>query len=95
MSTRLQRRAWGKHLAAGQSLAGSSLRRNVCELLYGIPPSVTGRPNRQKVTIEQAAAIRAWLLECEVSWVACSSAHDADQLERRVRRVYLPPLNRI
>ena len=58
MATSLRGRAWGKHLRGGVSLAGSSLRRNVCELLFGIPPNVTGRPTRQKVTVEQAAAIR-------------------------------------
>lgn len=94
-ATSLQKRAWGKHLGAGVSLAGSSLRRNVCELLFGIPPNVTGNPNRQKVTNEQAAAIRAWLAECELSWVECESAKDAEQLERRLRAERLPPLNRI
>jgi hypothetical protein len=52
MATSLRGRAWSKHLGAGVSLSGSSLRRNVCELLFGIPPSVTSNPNRQKVTTE-------------------------------------------
>lgn len=38
MATSLRGRAWGKHLGAGISLAGSSLRRNVYELLFGDPP---------------------------------------------------------
>ena len=67
MATSLRARAWSKHLGAGVSLSGSSLRRNVCELLFGIPPNVTGRPTKQKVTIEQAAAIRDWLLACVAS----------------------------
>ncbi|MCU1415774.1 MAG: hypothetical protein JWN80_3114 [Microbacteriaceae bacterium] len=46
--------AW-PHLGAGLSLSGSSLRRNVCELLLGIPPIMTRNPNREKVTAEQAA----------------------------------------
>ena len=57
MAMSLRGRAWSKHLCAGLSLSGSSLRRNVCELLFGIPPSVTSNPNRQTVTAEQAAAI--------------------------------------
>lgn len=77
------------------NLSGSSLRRNVCELLFGIPPNVTGRPVKQKVTIEQAAAIRDWLLACELSWLPCAMLHEAGQLERRLRGEFLPPLNRV
>ncbi len=94
MATSLRGRAWSKHLGRGLSLAGSSLRRNVCELLFGIPPSVTSNPNRQKVTAEQAAAIHDWLRSCDLSWLECSTVDEADQLERRLRREYMPPLNR-
>lgn len=94
-ATNLQKRVWGRHLGAGVSLAGSSLRRNVCELLFAIPPNVTGNPTRKKVTGEQAAAIRAWLGDCELSWVECDSAKEAEQLEGRLRAEYLPLLNRI
>jgi hypothetical protein len=41
----------------------------VCALLFGIPPNITGRLIKQKVTTEQAAAIRDWLLACELSWL--------------------------
>lgn len=95
MATSLRGRAWGKHLGGGVSLAGSSLRRNVCELLFGIPPNVTGRPTRQKVTTEQAAAVCNWLLGCELSWLEVPSVAAADELERRLRREYLPSLNRV
>jgi len=95
MATSRRGRAWSKHLGAGVSLSGSSLRRNVCELLFGIPPNITGWPAKQKVTAEQAAAIRDWLLACELSWLPCSTAHEADQLERRLRGTFLPPLNRV
>jgi hypothetical protein len=94
MATSLRGRAWSKHLGAGASLSGSSLRRNVCELLFGIPPSVTSNPNRQKVTAEQAAAIHDWLRSCDLSWQECATVDEADQLERRLRREYMPPLNR-
>jgi len=95
MATSLRGRAWSKHLGAGVSLAGSSLRRNVCELLFGIPPNITGRPTKQKVTTEQAVAIRDWLLACELSWQPCATVLEADQLERRLRGTFLPPLNRV
>jgi len=67
----------------------------VRELLFGIPPNITGRPSRQKVTTEQAAAIRDWLLACELSWLPCATVLEADQLERRLRAAYLPALNRV
>ena len=95
MATALRSRAWGKHLGAGISLSGSSLRRNVCELLFGIPPNITGRPTKQKVTLEQAAGIRDWLLACELTWQLCATVLHADQLERRLRYEFLPPLNRV
>lgn len=95
MATSLRSRAWGKHLGAGVSLSGSSLRRNVCELLFGIPPNITGRPTKQKVTPDQAAAIRDWLLACDLSWQPCASVHEADELERRLRAAFLPQLNRV
>jgi hypothetical protein len=69
VATRPRGRAWRKHLGAGASPSGSSLRRNVCALLFGIPPNITGRLIKQKVTTEQAAAIRDWLLACELSWL--------------------------
>ena len=93
-SSSLLRRVWGKHLGRGGSLGGSSLRRNVCELLHGIPTSVTGGKNRQKVTAEQAASIRAWLNTCTISWMVCTSADEAEALEGRLLAEYRPPLNR-
>jgi len=95
MATSLRARAWSKHLGGGVSLSGSSLRRNVCELLFGIPPNITGRPLKKKVTTEQAAAIRDWLLTCELSWQGCTTSLEADQLERRLRDEFLPQLNRV
>lgn len=89
------RKRLSSHLGGGESLAGSSLRRNVCELLFQIPPNVTGKPTRQKVTTEQAAAIRDWLLSCEVSWLQAQTPEDAAALEARLRRAFLPPLNRV
>jgi len=90
----LQKRIF-KHLGGGVSLASSSLRRNVCELLFQIPPHVTGNPTRQKVTAEQAAAIHSWLLDCHVSWLRTRTEQDAAALEGRLRRAFRPPFNRV
>lgn len=84
-----------KHLGGGVSLAGSSLRRNVCELLFHIPPRETSNRIRRKVTIEQVTAIREWLRDCTLSWVETSSDSEASVLESELRRTFLPPLNRV
>lgn len=94
-ASNLRGRVWSKHLGAGTSLAGSSLRRNVCELLFAIPPTVTGKPNRTRVTAAQASEIREWLGECTVAWVERPTRHDAESYESQLRGSYLPPLNRI
>ncbi|WP_159803235.1 GIY-YIG nuclease family protein [Arthrobacter zhaoguopingii] len=93
-ATSLQKRL-STHLGGGVSLAGSSLRRNVCELLFQIPPNITGSPTRQKVTTGQATAIRSWLLGCDVSWLRARTERDAAALEARLRHVFRPPLNRV
>lgn len=90
----LRARLWGKHLGAGTSLAGSSLRRNVCDLLFAIPPSVTGNPRREKVAKPQAEAIREWLLSCDLAWQVCATAAEAGALESRLRAAHKPLLNR-
>lgn len=94
-ASNLRRRIWSAHLAKGLSLAGSSLRRNVCELLFEIPPSVTARPNRQLVTPVQAVGIREWLAECTVAWVERPSPQRATTYERELRGTHLPQLNRL
>lgn len=94
-ATNLRRRVWGKHLGNGLSLAGSSLRRNVCELVYGIPPKLTSNPDRQKVTLDQADGIREWLHSCTIAWTVCSSPKDASHLEAQLRDEFMPPLNRM
>ena len=94
-SRNLRSRLWGSHLSRGVVLAGSSLRRNVCDLLFGIPPARTAKPVPEPVTHAQADAIAAWLRECELSWWECDSIVEAGALEDRLRRIWLPPLNRI
>lgn len=67
----------------------------MCELLFAIPPSITGKPAKQKVTKEQSATIRDGLLACQLSWQQCASVRAADQLERRLLDEFRPHLNRV
>ena len=90
----LRDRAWHKHLGGGLSLAGSSLLRNVCDLLFGIPLKVR--------SVDQAeghgrAGDRDPRLaaRCELSWLPRARVLAADQFERRLRAAYLPPLDRV
>lgn len=94
-ASNLRGRVWSTHLGGGTSLAGSSLRRNVGELLFEIPPSRTAKPNRQLVTAAQAAEIREWLWEGTVAWVERRTRHQAGAYEAELRRSHLPPLNRV
>jgi hypothetical protein len=90
----LRDRIWKRHLGGSRSLGGSSLRRNVCELLLGIPTSETLR-GRRKMTPEEVSTIREWLRECEIAWVTTESEASALALEKRLRLTWMPPLNRI
>lgn len=81
------------HRGRGESMAGSSLRRNVAALLYGIEPKVTGK-GRERATPEQAAAVASWIRSSTVAWVECDSSADAGELEKQLRSQWLPPLNR-
>lgn len=94
-ASNLRGRVWSKHLGVGTSLAGSSLRRNVCELLFAIPPAVTGNPNRMRITAAQASEIREWLGECTVAWVERPTRYEAGVYEGQLRRTHLPHLNRV
>ena len=93
MATSLRGRASSKHLDAGVSLFGSSLRLNKCGLLFGIPPNVTGRPTYPNVATEQVAENHDGLLAYgELSWQPCATVLDADQLERHLHGEFIPQL---
>ncbi len=94
MAPSLRGRMWSGHLTTSVSLTSSSLRRTVCELLFGIPTTVTGNPGRAAVTREQAAAVHAWLLDCHLSWHVPADPLDAGALEQRLLREFEPRFNR-
>lgn len=93
-ASNLANRIWRRHLAGGRSLGSSSLRRDVAEHLLGIPTTETLR-GRRKLTLDEVARVREWLRACELSWQETSSAAEAGTLEKELRGIWLPPLNRI
>src|SRR5262245_31742180 len=76
MGKSLDDRIWTRHLGQSRSLHTSALRRNVAEMLgFGDANDIFSRVVR--LTDEQRAQVRAWILGCEVAWIECSSADAA------------------
>lgn len=89
----LHGRVWKNHLKTGPDLSRSSFRRNVCEHLSIAPTSkTTVRP-----TVMNAAdvePVNRWIRECEVAWIECETASEAEVLEKALHAEWLPPLSR-
>jgi hypothetical protein len=91
-AAKLRRRVWGNHLGQNRSLRGSAFRRNVAEHL-GFASAADINARRVVLTEEQRAAVRAWIISCEVAWLVCGSKDDAIELEARLLAEFRPPLN--
>jgi hypothetical protein len=89
----LRVRLWNNHLGQSQALTNSALRRNVAELL-GFGPAAALKRREIALTSDQLAAVRKWLLSCELAWLTCASAGDADALETKLLSESRPPLNK-
>jgi len=83
-SSNLQRRIWQHHLGRGANLGASSLRRNVAELVLGIPTTATRR-GRTRLVPADVDVVSRWLQSCELSWQLAASSTDAVELERALR----------
>lgn len=83
----------GKHLETGVDLSRSSLRRNVAEMLLGLPTSVT-RARPTQVSAAQAAAVKAWIAQCELAWQTYPDASSAEAAETALHHEWLPPLSK-
>ncbi|WP_371325988.1 GIY-YIG nuclease family protein [Pseudarthrobacter enclensis] len=80
------------HLHEGTDFSRSTFRASVAAAQLGIPRSfVRQRPS--VMTLEQAAVANEWLAGCEVGWLVCASAEEAQRLEDALRNEWLPPLN--
>lgn len=89
----LHGRVWKNHLKAGADLSRSSFRRNVCEHL-GVAPTSTTTVRPTLLTAADVEPVNRWIRECEVAWIECESAADAEALERELHAEWLPPLSR-
>ncbi len=89
----LRARVWGNHLGQGRSVGTSAFRRNVAEHL-GFGTSADIKAKRIKLTADQLASLRAWVLACCVAWVVCRSKAEAVRLEARLKAEWMPPLTK-
>lgn len=90
----LRTRIWKNHSGRGLGMGTSALRRNIAEHL-GIATAADIKAKRYPVTTEEAARVRAWLDECEITWRECSDAAAAERLEDAMKAEHLPPLTKI
>jgi hypothetical protein len=89
----LQNRVWKNHGGRGLGMATSAMRRNVAEHL-GIAEAKDIKGGSHHTTADEAARVRSWLDGCEIAWRECAVDAAATELERAMKREYLPPLTK-
>jgi hypothetical protein len=92
-AARLQDRI-GRHLGRDKGMAGSALRRNIAESL-GISHPALIKSGAYRCNDEELAQVRAFIEECEVTWVICRSASEALMFEGHIKCEWLPPLTKL
>ena len=90
----LRIRLWRYQLGHGQSLTGAAFRRNVAEWI-GISTAAAIKRRAYQPDDAELAAIRAFIEECEIAWIAQPSDGAATDLEARMKAEWKPPLTRI
>jgi hypothetical protein len=89
----LRGRIWKYHLKTGEDLSRSSFRRNVCEDL-GIATTSKTRVRPTLMTAADIEPVNRRIRECEVAWIECQSAAEAEALEKALHAEWMPPLSR-
>jgi hypothetical protein len=89
----LSGRLWQNHLRRGASLTNSALRRNVAEVL-GIASAADIKARRYLPTKAEALHVADWIRACDVAWIECATEADAEDLERAMKREWMPPLTK-
>jgi hypothetical protein len=89
----LRGRAWSNHMGQSSSMGTSAFRRNVAEYLgYGAPADIKAK--RIRLTAEQLADVRAWIVACHVAWIESPDAAAAKRLEAAMKTEWMPPLTK-
>jgi len=89
----LHGRAWGDHMGNGASMGSSAFRRNVAERL-GFGSSADIKDKRVRLSPIQLAEVRSWILRCSVAWIECRTIAEAVELEKAMKREWMPPLTK-
>lgn len=90
----LRSRIWSNHLRQSRTLTSSAFRRNVAECL-GFGTSAQIKSRAIELTDEQLAAVHAWIVSCEVTWLVCATKAEALELETTLKVEFRPPLTKI
>jgi hypothetical protein len=90
----LRNRIWKNHLGQSASISGSAFRRNVAEYL-GFASSADIKARRVALTVDQLAAVRAWIIGCRLTWLVCASTAAAIRTEAALKAEWMPPLTKI
>jgi hypothetical protein len=62
--------------------------------LLGVTRAVA-RSRPSVMTADQIVIVNTWFQQVEVAWVECATVGEAASLEYRLRREWLPSLNRM
>lgn len=90
----LRERVWGKHLGHGRAMTGSAFRRNVAQHL-GIAAANEIYSGDYRCTDEDVLEVWAFIKGCHVAWITTATADEAGDLERGMKREWMPPLTRL
>lgn len=71
----------------------SAFRRNVAESL-GFGSSADIKEQRVRLSPDELAAVREWILNCSVAWIVCRTAAAAVTLETQMKAEWTPPLTK-
>ena len=89
----LRDRIWKNHSGRGAVMTGSAFRRNVAEHL-GIATAAAIKNRTYQPTVEEIAAVRAFIDRCSIAWLACATADEAKALETDFKNEWKPPLTK-
>lgn len=89
----LRGRVWKNHSGRGRGMGTSAMRRNVAEHL-GIATANEIKEGRYRVSPEEAGRVRTWVDRCEIARRKCPTEAAAVELEKAMKREYLPPLTK-
>lgn len=82
----------GKHLSRSLDLSRSTLRASIAVRQLGVSRAVA-RSRPTVMTPNQVQVVNDWLHTCDITWLERENVAAADELERRLRKEWMPPIN--